>query len=294
MKFLNKLFSSNEYFTIALRPKKNYTERRGWFFPLRAEKKRWFADPMIAEYKGKAYLFYEATDEMHGHIEVAEIQDDCVLGTIKTIFSDEFHYSYPFVFCFENEWYMIPETSDRSEVCLYRAMNFPYEWKKTSVLLRCKAVDTTVFEYERKHILLTYIINGANEKVIPRAYELDIKNHKIVKELDWKKYNGLRVRGAGPVFTLRERLFRPAQINREDRYGDGIAIYEIKQCGSKYSEELHTEMDMVTSKIRGKVATGMHTYTVSEHYEAIDIRVRDIDLLKPIKRILKSIRRENS
>ena len=73
MNLLHKLFSSNEYFTIALRHRGKNPKNTGWIFPLHAEKERWFADPMIAEYKGKSYLFYEATDNMHGHIEVAEI-----------------------------------------------------------------------------------------------------------------------------------------------------------------------------------------------------------------------------
>ena len=287
MRLFDKFFSTNEYFTIALRNKSDSFENQEWKFFMLANKNRWFADPMIAEDNGKAYLFFEATEGMHGHIEVAEILENCSHGSFTRILSGEGHYSYPFVFDWDRVWYMIPESSGCSEVCLYKSTNFPYDWEKICDLLNKKAVDTTVLEYENKLFLLTYIVNGINEIVIPKAYELDLNNRKIVRELRWIEPNGLRSRGAGPIFSIENKKYRPAQINREHAYGDGIVIYEIKRCDSCYEEKEQREMSMVTTKIKGKIITGMHTYTSSNHFEAIDVRVRDIDYFKSIKRLFK-------
>lgn len=291
MKISQRLFLSNEYFTIALRFKNDPYKDQKWRFFLNANKNRWFADPMIAVHNGKSYLFYEATEGMHGHIEVAEILDDCSLGECRVILSDNYHYSYPFVFCYNDEWYMIPESSDRSKVCLYKAVDFPYDWENVSVLLNEKAVDTTVFEFNGKYFMLTYMINGVNEIVIPKAYELDLENRRITRELKWEEPNGLCTRGAGPLYYIENRLYRPAQMNREHRYGDGIVIYEINQCDSCFSETKISEMRSISSKLKGRVITGMHTYTVSSDYEAVDIRIRDIDVLKIPKKIVCLIKK---
>src|SRR6185437_9688752 len=62
--------------------------------------------------------------------------------------------SYPNVFQFDGKYYMIPETASTSRVELYRAVNFPWEWKFEKVLLSgSKFQDVTWFQFEGKHWL---------------------------------------------------------------------------------------------------------------------------------------------
>ena len=121
----SKLFLTSYYFTIAIRkkPQKGIIESRRFKaeYVMPATRANWCADPMLIDYESKTYLFYEAVDGNHGRIEVAEINEDCTVGEPTVLLSGECHYSYPFVFSHDGEYYMIPESSAANEVRLYKA-----------------------------------------------------------------------------------------------------------------------------------------------------------------------------
>ena len=106
-----------------------------------------------------------------------------------------------------------------------------------------------------------------------------------LKEVPWPEFDSLRVRGAGPVFREGEALLRPAQISTETRYGDGLAFYRTEP-GEHYREELSFEVLEKDIKACGCFVDGLHTYSASQRYEAIDIRCRTFEPFKLIKRIM--------
>src|SRR5207248_10692612 len=55
-----------------------------------------------------------------------------------------YHLSYPFVFAYGNQIYMIPESGDVRETRLYRAMKFPHNWECEGVLLDVEGYDATL------------------------------------------------------------------------------------------------------------------------------------------------------
>ena len=281
-----KAFLSKYFFTIAICQKGNGIRLDRQFIPqfiLPATQNIWAADPILVDYEGNTWLFYEAVEYDRGHIEVAEVREDCTLGEPTVILKDDTHYSYPFVFRRENEWYMIPESSEAKEVRLYRAVRFPEKWEPVTVLLRERAVDTTVFEQEGRYYLLTYLTDGLSERVVPKAYELFFEGTgAYLKEIPWNDYDELRVRGAGPVLREGDSLLRPAQVSQEQRYGDAVAFYRV-HLSEEYRESLEFEISSDDLKITGIYTDGLHTYSASERFEAIDLRCREFDLIKPAK-----------
>ena len=279
-----KLFYSPYFFTIAIRKKqdKSLLEDASFRaeFVVPATPKIWYADPILAEHNGKTFLFYEAVNHDHGRIEVAEVLTDCSLGKPTVILEDDCHYSYPFVFRWQGSWYMIPESSASNQVRLYRSVDFPTKWEMVTVLLQQQAVDTTVFEQDGQLFLLTYLLCPGSERVKPQAYKLTLGEQNQVTPIEWADYDELKCRGAGPIFRVGGKAIRPAQSSKEDRYGNSVLLYELRNCNQSYSEELKNELtpDRITAK--GVWFDGLHTYAVSEHYEAIDIRCRAFDWLK--------------
>ena len=181
---------------------------------------------------------------------------------------------------------MIPESSEAREVRLYRATEFPEKWELHSVLLRERAVDTTVFEQNGNWYLLTFLTDGLSERVIPRAYRMRFEEEKAALDpLPWDHYDTLRVRGAGPVCRDGEVLLRPAQISQEQRYGDAIAFYRV-QAEEEYTESLAFEMRAEDLSVSGIYVDGLHTYCASSQFEAIDLRCREFDLWKPVKKLM--------
>lgn len=291
---LQKAFLSKYFFTIAIRRKTNGIRQDRRFLPryvMPASRDIWAADPILAEHEGKTWLFYEAVEYDRGHIEVAEVLADCTLGQPTVILKDEYHYSYPYVFRREKDWYMIPESSEAREVRLYRATEFPVRWEPVTVLLRERAVDTTVFEYGGQYYLLTFLTDGLSERVTPKAYRMNVEGSQVSLEpVEWTNFDTLRVRGAGPVFCDEEMLLRPAQVSQEQRYGDAVTFYRVLP-GNEYREVPEFELTSDDLEIPGIYTDGLHTYCTSSQFEVIDLRCREIDLLKPIKKIVGLFRR---
>ena len=279
-----KLFFSPYFFTIAIRKKQeqNLLENPSFYadFIMSATKHRWYADPILVEKDGKTFLFYEAVNNDHGRIEVAEILKDGTLGRPFVILEDDCHYSYPFVFRRDDCWYMIPESSASSQVRLYRAVDFPYKWEMVTVLLCQKSVDTTVFEKDGQLYLHTYLLSAGSERVTPQAYKLALGEKNEVTLIEWVNYEELKCRGAGPVFRVGDKTIRPAQSSEEDRYGNSVLLYEIQNCDQCYTEILVGELTPERVTAKNIWFDGLHTYAVSENYEAIDIRCRAFDLFK--------------
>ena len=290
-----KLFVTDRFFTIAIRkkqPDSNIKERK--FLPeniVPANRQKWVADPMLVDVDDKTYLFYEAVLEDCGHIEVAEVLNDCTLGTPAIVLQDECHYSYPFVFKYKDEWYMIPESSAAAEVRLYRATTFPEKWELYSILLREKAVDTTVFEQRGQLYLLTFFLIEGSERVIPHAYKFELlEKEPKLKEISWGNYDELEVRGAGQVFKVVDTLYRPAQISQEQRYGDALAFYQldVEDC---YREKKTGELTPGDLAVSGYYVDGLHTYSKSKRFEVIDIRCGVLNHLKPVNKIMNLFRK---
>lgn len=295
MKIFDKMFLSGYYFTIAIkhREKDDIFENHifNTEYTLKANLQHWAADPMLIDYEGKTYMFFEAVDGVKGHIEVCEIKEDCSISKPITILSDDCHYSYPFVFLHDGNWYMIPESSEANEVRLYKAVEFPYRWEKIAVLLKGKYVDTTIFEDNYKLYLLTFETDGVTECVKPRAFKffLNDTNSKL-EEIPWTYYDKLQVRGAGQVINLGNELIRPAQISTEHRYGDAVAFYKIDKLDGIYREGLKSILHIDDIKINRRYVDGLHTYSVSEKFETVDIRCRDFDFGKILRKIRKKFK----
>ena len=293
-----KAFLGGRYFTIAIR-KRNENECifNSRFFVADyvkpASNVEWYADPILVDDKEKTYLFFEAVSNNKGRIEVAEVLEDGSVSEPTVIISGETHYSYPFVFRMNDDWYMIPESSERGEVCLFKAKDFPFHWKEHQVLLHEKAVDTTLMETNESKYLLSFYLQDGSERVAPHCFRLTEENGAFqLEELSWNDFNPLQVRGAGPIVQHDGNYYRPYQISRENVYGDAVGFAEVRITNSGLDEStvavVHAEDISIPS---GKWFDGLHTYTCSKHFEAVDIRCRDFDLFKLCRRVFRKGKR---
>ena len=128
----NKLF--HEEWNIAIRQKESILFSNEWlskiFFMHRQSLRFWYADPFVVEHKGKVFLFVEQYDRLHGYADIAvgEIVNNKV-KKFKIAYHNKRHLSFPYVFLYENEFYMIPESYSSNRLILLKAKKFPYEWQ---------------------------------------------------------------------------------------------------------------------------------------------------------------------
>jgi hypothetical protein len=112
---------------------------------------RLWADPFAIQHDGRTFIFIEELvyRENRGVIAQFEVFEDGSFSPPQRVLERPYHLSYPCVFQFENEWWMLPETSENRTIELYRAVEFPHRWTAGPVLFRdVTAVDSTLFEFQ--------------------------------------------------------------------------------------------------------------------------------------------------
>ena len=118
---------------------------------LRPPADRFWADPFPVSADGLHYIFVEELpfSTNKGHISVLELDASGQLrGTAKVLEKDH-HLSYPFVFEWRGERFMIPETGANRSIEVYRAHAFPHQWQLEQILMDdIYAVDATLLELD--------------------------------------------------------------------------------------------------------------------------------------------------
>src|SRR5947207_3158598 len=91
---------------------------------------KFVADPFMVWAGGLWHMFFEALngETNKGEIGLATSNNGFDWTYQQIVLTEEFHLSYPYVFEWENEYYMIPETLKAEAASLYKAESFPTRW----------------------------------------------------------------------------------------------------------------------------------------------------------------------
>ncbi|XP_010543592.1 PREDICTED: glycosyltransferase family protein 64 protein C5 isoform X2 [Tarenaya hassleriana] len=115
------------------------------------------ADPFLYIQGDTLYLFYETKNPttMQGDIGAAKSVDKgATWKPLGVVLDESWHLSFPFVFDYHGEIYMMPESSEIGELCLYRADKFPLSWKLEKVILKKPLVDSIILHHDGNYWLL--------------------------------------------------------------------------------------------------------------------------------------------
>lgn len=267
---------------VAIRKKKNNDEiflnsSNNEFIPIKNTEKYWFADPILFEKHGKTWLFVEAYNkEQHkGEIGVFEVNSDCSVCNYQTIITMDCHMSYPFVFSYQDNIYMIPESGADKKIYLYKAHEFPYKWEQIGVLCEGKAFrDTTVYTIANDLYMITYERTDNRRLFHTYAcheYRLDIENCKA-KLLETYPDEKSLMRPAGLILYTSNGIIRNSQkCNRI--YGESLIFWEnsVDNYSWKKAKKIK-QIDGKQLRIKGKKAILTHTYSCTNDYEVVDYR----------------------
>ena len=108
------------------------------------------ADPFMLSVHGTWHMFFEVMNSITGKGEIAlATSTDGLTWKYQQIVLDEpFHLSYPYVFAFGDDYYMVPESWKAGAVRLYRAKHFPTGWSYVSTLMQRHFIcDSSVFHF---------------------------------------------------------------------------------------------------------------------------------------------------
>lgn len=196
-----------------------------------------YADPFLLVKAGCLWLFCERKKlRGHGHIVAYKTSDLKQWVFEGVVLEKSFHLSYPNVFEYEGDVYMLPETGEVNEVALYKARDFPHNWEKACVLLSGMPYrDSSVIYHQGMWYLFT---NPSDDKLCLFVSENLLSD-------SWKEhpcspvFTGLTgARGGGNVFKNGSNLYRMGQDD-EKSYGRNVAVYMIDLLTeSDYHESL--------------------------------------------------------
>jgi len=232
-----------------------------------------WADPFPFVHEGTTHLFFEDIDKDTGLGSIAVMTQTTQgeFGPPQTVMRAPHHLSYPFVFAFGGEVYMVPESSQAARVELFRAVRFPLEWESAGTLLSgVRAVDATLFEHEGRWWLMANIRQEGGSSwdelsvfhaASPLGPFTPHPGNPVVSDVR-------RARPAGRVFRHGGRLYRPAQ-DCSGHYGRALAILEIETLTPQAYREV--EAARHEAHVLGQ-GDSLHTYNSVPGLEAVDGR----------------------
>lgn len=236
----------------------------------------WCADPHLFEKNGHTYIFAELYDRIlrRGVIGCCELTDSGY-SKWQIVLRQPYHLSYPQIYEYNGEVYMIPESYVANEIAVFQSISFPSKWRKIKVLKNsCIAVDSTFFSDTHNHWMLTLESEGNDECF--RLYKFT--DGKLLKCPTLISRNNNQIRPAGNLFFHKGRLLRPAQ-DCSKGYGSALNFYHVTRIEEMaYEEELTAKItpSMIRSDF-GREPKGIHTYNYSSKYEVIDLKYEAID-----------------
>ncbi|WP_054028525.1 family 43 glycosylhydrolase [Bacillus sp. FJAT-28004] len=201
------------------------------------------ADPFLFIEGSDYYLFFEIYNKVteKGEIGLATSGDGENWSYQKIILTEKFHLSYPQVFKFQNEFYMIPESIGANKVLLYKAKNFPYQWEIAQELLSGKYVDPSIFQYKDKWWMF-----AATDGQLHLFYANNLQENWTEHKQSPLIRNNIHItRPGGRIIVDDDLIYRYTQEGLP-YYGHSVSLFKI----TKLSEE-HFEEEKVNTVLEG-------------------------------------------
>jgi hypothetical protein len=231
--FFQRILYMNQWFLLFNLPG-NVSNDFHEFNKIMPTKDVFWADPQAIQVNGKYYIFIEEflSAKNKGHISVIEMDEHGNWKAPLKVLEKEYHLSYPFVFNWNNKFYMVPESRANKTIDLYECSGFPDKWSfKQHLMENISAVDTTLLHYSNKWWLFTAM--AENAAAAPNV-ELFLFYTDDLFGGEWKSHpqnpiisDVKNARSAGAMFAKDGKLFRPSQ-DCSKGYGHGIHLNEIE------------------------------------------------------------------
>ncbi len=246
------------------------------FQPLVPSPDRYWADPFILARDEKYYVFIE--EKLYrtglGRIACLTLDQDGNLISNQTVLEQPYHLSYPFLFEYKDEMYMMPESAQNRTLELYRCMRFPDQWEFARNLMSdIYIVDATLLERDGRWWLFANIKTEGGSS-LDKLY-LFSANHPFAEVWDPHPRNPIiadihNARPAGRIFERDGELIRPSQ-DCSRRYGYALNFNRITTLDQINYEELRLSTFYPP---RGQDVLAIHTWNTSGGITVSDAVIR--------------------
>jgi hypothetical protein len=186
------------------------------------------ADPFRIAVRGAIFVFAEAWNRstQRGQIALFQLNERCQVVDSGIVLVEPFHLSYPCVFKYDGDYYMLPEAWESGQLILYRARRFPWVWERRRVLLELDYADPQIFFHENAWYMFLNTDPLTNASASVFWAESPLGKWHPHPQNPICSGDPLRARSAGPLIRYNGRTFRFTQDCRQ-RYGQSLYASEI-------------------------------------------------------------------
>ena len=235
---------------------------------------RYWADPMVVFVDGEHHVFFEEFPYKRGRGRICTMRlgETGLLEESRPVLEADYHLSYPFLFEFDGDRYMIPESAEARRIDLYRAVEFPGDWERVGTLMDdVVAYDTTLVPFEGLWWMFTSIDRLGRESAISHLYLFSSDSPLSTK---WEPHpmnpivsGTAGARGAGGFIERDGHLLRPSQDSSRT-YGGAVQLRKILTLTrADYRER--PAGSLAPAKARGFF--GLHTVSQAHGLTVVDL-----------------------
>lgn len=234
-----------------------------------------WADPFIFFYDGQYYIFFEEYLDNKGHISYITLDSGGSIAGPFKILDKPYHLSYPFLFEYDRDIYMTPESSGNQTIDLYKADIFPHTWNFVkSIKTNLRALDPTLLFYDSKWWLFVNIAENPGSSGFDELF-LFYSNSPIDDSWTAHPLNPIisdcrKARPGGNLFTFDGKLFRPSQ-DCSRAYGYGLRINQVNKLSTSDYQE--SEIAFL-EPIYGRSNIGIHHISHNRGLTVLDSNFR--------------------
>lgn len=231
----------------------------------------WGADPFLFETNGILYLFYERYDKKKrkGDIVYRQVNKDFSLGKVYIAIEEKYHLSFPFIFEYNGNFFIIPESSSKNNIQIYKAEKFPEKWLLyKEILPNFPGLDTIILSLDMNNIVLyTSVGDSCNVEnyVLTLDSDFNLKKKEKIKSLS--SYGN---RNAGRIINDGKNIVRVGQDCSNGNYGKGLIFYDAKNI--KKEIEISNKWFRDDILPNNKKYCGIHTYNECNDNAVIDMK----------------------
>ncbi|GAA4330547.1 hypothetical protein GCM10023144_18330 [Pigmentiphaga soli] len=206
-------------------------------------KGRFYADPFVHVHEGRPYIFFEDYDfkDRKGRIAVATYRDGRfdVLGQALDL---PYHLSFPYVFEYGRETYMVPESCANRSIELWKCVEFPLKWELSATLMaNVSAVDTIIFKHGEYWWLFTNIDRTDGQSHCDELFAFyapsPVSGAWMPHAANPIVRSPAKARNAGVVVSPSGEVIRCAQYQGFCQYGKGVSLNRIEKLTPTEYEE---------------------------------------------------------
>lgn len=237
------------------------------------------ADPFLIEKKGMLYVFYEALNHtwIKGHIRcrILQLNENLGFTELEDFALDDInqlncHLSFPFLWQENDDIYLMPESHEAGQVCLFKATEFPKKWQKVATMVDGqKLIDSILLKDDKTY----FLISSEHKSLQRKIYTASQLTH------DWQplntniKIDNVHRRLGGSIFYLKNQPYLICQETDHKEYGKSLFIKQLMRPNANDLEHGWQEQTIINITSQSKrYPDGIHTLNIGEKYIIMDAK----------------------